>query len=73
MSEELPQVVKTGVIHLTPEHPIEVHVLDDGRRIITAESMEVFFDWLESPQAGPNTDAIKRLARALKLGEFDEH
>lgn len=73
MSENLPVAVKSGFVQLSPNHKIEVHVLDDGRRIIEASSLKVFLDWIESNCFDEVTaDGADRLARAIKLGEFDD-
>ncbi len=44
----LPKSVKSGTIHLSPDHSITVHVLDNGQRVVDAEGLEAFMDWMES-------------------------
>jgi hypothetical protein len=46
--ENIPQEIGRGTIELVPGLTIEVITLDDGRAIVTEESMLDFLNWLEA-------------------------
>lgn len=65
MTEQtLPKAIWTGKIELTGL-TLEVAALDDGRRVITEDSVVAFLDWLAS---GPPTHEVE--AAGLAVGKY---
>jgi len=69
-NEHVPTAIRSGKVKLSDKHTIIFHVLDDGSRIMDESGLEIFLDWLES--AGEAGNSAEKLARAIKLGEFDD-
>ncbi len=46
MTDPLPTAIKTSVMKIA-DLELTVHQLDDGRRVIDAESMARFIEWME--------------------------
>ena len=63
---ELPTSIKSGTICLMGVE-IEVHALDNGERIITAESLQLFMEALENGSIDPgNVQGIEEYARFMR-------
>lgn len=71
IKENLPKAVYSGEIKLG-DAILNVHVLDDGRRIIDEESMERFFEYLSSPNAKQASEEdLANLGKFIRGGKID--
>lgn len=50
MADDLPRAISTAVMEIGPLR-MTVHNLDNGQRVIDAESMERFLHWLATGEA----------------------
>lgn len=62
--EGLPQSVASATLRVGPVDLV-VHVLEDGQRVVEANSMEAFFEWLSGTDDFTQADA-DRVARFVK-------
>lgn len=60
MGNPIPKSVSSGIIDIFGVN-LEFHILDDGSRVIEAESMAKFFEAMENPNSPDLTteDALK--------------
>lgn len=71
--DNLPKAVYSGEIKLG-DTILNVHVLDNGQRIIDQESMERFMEYLSSPDAKQASEEdLANLGKFIHGGKIEQH